>query len=72
MSQIGVATGELVDKGAVIGLSGKTGMAGGDHLHFSILINGIFVSPLEWWDVQWLQVNIEDILYGTKSKFRNF
>ena len=72
MSQIGVAAGELVDKGAVIGLSGKTGMAGGDHLHFSILINGIFVSPLEWWDVQWLQVNIEDILYGTKSKFRNF
>jgi murein DD-endopeptidase MepM/ murein hydrolase activator NlpD len=72
MSQIGVAAGELVDKGAVIGLSGKTGMAGGDHLHFSILINGIFVSPLEWWDVQWLQLNIEDILFGTKSKYRNF
>jgi murein DD-endopeptidase MepM/ murein hydrolase activator NlpD len=66
LSQIGVAVGELIDKGAVIALSGTTGMAGGDHLHFSILVNGIFVTPLEWWDLQWLQLNIEDILYGKK------
>lgn len=67
LSQIGVAAGELVEKGAVIGLSGATGMAGGDHLHFSILVNGIFVTPLEWWDQSWLQLNIEDILYGRKK-----
>jgi murein DD-endopeptidase MepM/ murein hydrolase activator NlpD len=66
MSQIGVAAGELVDKGAVVGLSGTSGMAGGDHLHFSILINGIFVSPLEWWDPQWIKLNIEEILLGRK------
>ncbi|MDH3390190.1 MAG: M23 family metallopeptidase [Desulfobulbaceae bacterium] len=66
MSQIDVAVGELIDKGSVIGLSGNSGMAGGDHLHFSILINGIFVTPLEWWDLQWLQMNIEDVLYGNK------
>jgi murein DD-endopeptidase MepM/ murein hydrolase activator NlpD len=66
LSQIGVAVGELIEKGAPIGLSGATGMAGGDHLHFSILINGIFVTPLEWWDQQWLQLNIEDILLGRK------
>jgi murein DD-endopeptidase MepM/ murein hydrolase activator NlpD len=66
LSQIGVAVGELKDKSGVIGLTGTTGMAGGDHLHFSILINGIFVTPLEWWDKQWLQLNIEDILYGRK------
>jgi murein DD-endopeptidase MepM/ murein hydrolase activator NlpD len=68
LSQIGVAVGELVDKGSAIGLTGTTGMAGGDHLHFSILINGIFVTPLEWWDQNWLQVNIEDILLGRKAK----
>ncbi len=72
MSQIGVAVDETAEKDAVIGLTGKTGMAGGDHLHFSILINGIFVSPLEWWDQHWLQLNIEDILYGGKSPGRNF
>ena len=72
MSQIGVAVGELSEKGAVIGLSGTSGMAGGDHLHFSILVNGIFVTPLEWWDLQWLQVNIEDILYGRSSKNKSF
>ena len=68
MSQTGVAVGELIDKGAIIGSSGKSGMAGGDHLHFSILINGIFVTPLEWWDQQWLQLNIEDVLLGRGAK----
>jgi murein DD-endopeptidase MepM/ murein hydrolase activator NlpD len=68
LSDIGVAVGELKDKGTVIGLSGATGMAGGDHLHFSILINGIFVTPIEWWDQHWLQVNIDDILSGSKPK----
>jgi murein DD-endopeptidase MepM/ murein hydrolase activator NlpD len=47
-------------------------MAGGDHLHFSILVNGIFVTPLEWWDKQWLKLNIDDILYGNSAKYRNF
>jgi len=68
LSEIGVAVGELKDKGAVIGLSGTTGMAGGDHLHFSMIINGIFVTPVEWWDQHWLQLNIEDILIGSKPK----
>jgi murein DD-endopeptidase MepM/ murein hydrolase activator NlpD len=72
LSQIGVTVGELVDKGAVIALSGASGMAGGDHLHFSILVNGIFVTPLEWWDKQWLQLNIDDILYGRSSKNKSF
>jgi murein DD-endopeptidase MepM/ murein hydrolase activator NlpD len=72
LSEIGVAVGESKEKGAAIGLSGTTGMAGGDHLHFSILVNGIFVTPVEWWDQQWLQLNIDDILDGSKSKYRNF
>ena len=68
LSQINVAVGELIDKGVVIGLSGNSGMAGGDHLHFSIMVNGIFVTPLEWWDQQWLSLNIEDVLYGRKNR----
>ena len=71
LSEIGVAVGELKDKGAVIGLTGTSGMAGGDHLHFSVLINGIFVTPVEWWDQQWLQLNIDDILFGSNLKTRN-
>jgi murein DD-endopeptidase MepM/ murein hydrolase activator NlpD len=58
LSQIGSAVGDVVDKDTVIGLSGKSGMAGGDHLHFSVLVNGVFVNPLEWWDSQWLKLNI--------------
>jgi murein DD-endopeptidase MepM/ murein hydrolase activator NlpD len=41
-----------------IGFSGLTGLAGGDHLHFSILIGGHFVNPVEWWDPHWIQDNI--------------
>jgi murein DD-endopeptidase MepM/ murein hydrolase activator NlpD len=72
LSEIGVAVGDMEDKGAVIGRSGATGMAGGDHLHFGILVNGIFVNPLEWWDRQWLQLNIDDILYGGADKYSHF
>ena len=58
MSHIDVAVNDKVEKGARLGLTGSTGMAGGDHLHFSVLINGIFVNPVEWWDEQWLKLNI--------------
>jgi len=58
LSQIEVKVGDLIEKGGEIGRTGNTGMAGGDHLHFSILVNGVFVNPIEWWDEHWLQVNI--------------
>ncbi len=54
--------GDTVDQNTVIGLTGNSGMALGDHLHFSMLINGIFVNPLEWWDTHWLKVNILNLL----------
>ncbi len=50
--------GELVQKGDIIGRTGTSGLAGGDHLHFSVLIHGVFVNPLEWWDSTWIQNNI--------------
>ena len=58
LSQIKVAEGDMTDRSTVIGLTGATGMAGGDHLHFSMLVNGVFVNPLEWWDENWLKINI--------------
>jgi len=67
LSQINTAVGDKVDQQTVLGLTGTTGMAGGDHLHFSILVNGVFVTPKEWWDQHWIDVTIEEPI--TDSKF---
>lgn len=57
-----VQEGQSVKKGEIIGRTGSTGLAGGDHLHFGILVHGYEVSPLYWWDSRWINVNIEDYL----------
>ena len=62
LSEVTVETGENVKKGANIGRTGSTGLAGGDHLHFGILLHGQEVSPLYWWDAHWIKVNISDVL----------
>ncbi|MFA6499422.1 MAG: M23 family metallopeptidase [Desulfurivibrionaceae bacterium] len=62
MSQIDVPVGTMVEKGGLLGLTGTTGMAGGDHLHFSMLVNGIFVDPREWWDEEWLKLHMLSVL----------
>ncbi len=62
LSQMNVEVGDVVTGDTVIALTGASGMAGGDHLHFSILVNGVFVNPLEWWDKQWLNRNILNFL----------
>lgn len=59
LSQINAKVGSAVTSNDSIGLTGTTGMAGGDHLHFSMLINGIFVTPIEWWDPHWIAVTID-------------
>ncbi len=53
-----VSQGQQVSKGETIGRTGSTGLAGGDHLHFSILIHNTFVNPIEWWDPAWIINNI--------------
>jgi murein DD-endopeptidase MepM/ murein hydrolase activator NlpD len=62
LSSFDTTLGALVDKDEPIGRTGVSGMAGGDHLHFSMLIHGIFVTPVEWWDQNWIDVNIQNIL----------
>jgi murein DD-endopeptidase MepM/ murein hydrolase activator NlpD len=54
LSSIGVKVGETVAKGQVIGRSGMTGLAGGDHLHFTMLVGGQQVTPVDWWSKQWM------------------
>ncbi len=62
MSQIDVPVGTMVEKDTVLGLTGTTGMAGGDHLHFGMLVNGIFVDPREWWDEEWVKLHMLSVL----------
>jgi murein DD-endopeptidase MepM/ murein hydrolase activator NlpD len=58
LSSIDVKEGQQVTRGQVLGHSGDTGLAAGDHLHFAILLQGLPVSPVEWWDAHWLQDRI--------------
>ncbi len=66
LSQINVAIGDILAKGDILGNSGISGMAGGDHLHFSMLVNGIFVTLKEWWDQHWIDVTIDGPLVDAK------
>jgi murein DD-endopeptidase MepM/ murein hydrolase activator NlpD len=58
LSSFAVREGEDVRKGQTLGTSGQTGLAGGDHLHFSMLLNGQFVNATEWWDPHWIEDRI--------------
>ncbi len=55
LSEIAVKVGQTVAMGETLGRSGETGLAGGDHLHFAMLIHGVYTTPLEWWDDHWLR-----------------
>ncbi len=62
LSRINVKVNDSVAKGSIIGYTGSTGLAGGDHLHFGIFIDHEFVNPIEWWDPNWIRNNITDKL----------
>jgi murein DD-endopeptidase MepM/ murein hydrolase activator NlpD len=54
LSVIEVAKGQEVERGQTLGRTGATGLAGGDHLHFTMLLGGLPVNPNEWWDPHWI------------------
>jgi murein DD-endopeptidase MepM/ murein hydrolase activator NlpD len=58
LSEVGVEPGDDVESDTVLGLSGATGLAGGDHLHFAVLVGETYVNPLEWWDPKWVRSHI--------------
>jgi len=55
LSSMSVKAGDMVEKDQPVGRSGITGLAGGDHLHFTMLVNGRMVNPVEWWDAHWIE-----------------
>lgn len=58
LSEIAVKEGAMVTRGQEMGRSGSTGLAGGDHLHFSMQVDGVQVNPIEWWDEHWITDHI--------------
>ena len=58
LSSIEVKVGQDVEKEQTLGRSGMTGLAAGDHLHFTMLLNGHAVNPVEWWDQHWIEDRI--------------
>ena len=62
LSSIGVQVGQSVNRGDVLGRTGETGLAAGDHLHFSTMVDGIHVDPIEWWDPKWVADHVTDKL----------
>ncbi|MCA9513146.1 MAG: M23 family metallopeptidase [Myxococcales bacterium] len=62
LSSIDVAVGDDVLKGRELGRSGATGLAGGDHLHFAILVGATYVDPREWWDAKWVREHVDALI----------
>ncbi len=60
-SQLLVKEGDEIRAGQVIAKTGMSGLALGDHLHFGILVQGIEVRPIEWFDGAWIKTNIDNI-----------
>ncbi|MGD8341110.1 MAG: M23 family metallopeptidase, partial [Gammaproteobacteria bacterium] len=58
LSSIDVSAGDAVTSGQQLGRSGSTGLAGGDHLHFTMLLNGYAITPIDWWSEQWVEDRI--------------
>ncbi|WP_147821637.1 M23 family metallopeptidase [Salidesulfovibrio onnuriiensis] len=58
LTSMSVARNDNVTRGQIIGHTGTTGLAGGDHLHYGVIISGIPVQPFEWWDARWIKHNI--------------
>jgi murein DD-endopeptidase MepM/ murein hydrolase activator NlpD len=54
LSSVAVEVNQTLERGQPLGKTGATGLAGGDHLHFTTLIQGVQVNPMEWWDPKWV------------------
>jgi len=55
LTDIAVMPGDMVGREEIVGRTGITGLAGGDHLHLEIFVNGISVDPIEWLDGRWIR-----------------
>lgn len=48
LSSYSVSVGQIVSAGQYIGATGSTGISTGDHLHFGISLNGVYVNPCNY------------------------
>ena len=64
LSSFDVKENDAVQQKQVLGRTGETGLAAGDHLHYGVYLNGIAVLPVEWWDSKWIEDNIRPKLEG--------
>ncbi|MCF8093337.1 MAG: M23 family metallopeptidase [Desulfotignum sp.] len=71
LSSMAVSVGDMVKKGDHIGNTGLTGLAGGDHLHFSMIVHNVFVNPVEWWDPNWIKNNVTSKIKEIKQSSLN-
>lgn len=62
LSSFDVEKGQSVERGQSLGRTGATGLAGGDHLHYTTLLRGMPVNPVEWWDGKWIADRIKSKL----------
>ncbi len=67
LSSIDVKPGDAIKKQQIIGKTGDTGLAEGDHLHFGVYLDGVAVLPKEWWDEKWLRDNVYQKLQSSEA-----
>jgi murein DD-endopeptidase MepM/ murein hydrolase activator NlpD len=68
LSSIDVKDGDAVQQRQVLGRTGETGLAAGDHLHYGVYLHGVAVLPVEWWDPKWINDNIQPKLDGLSGE----
>ncbi|HLN86763.1 MAG TPA: M23 family metallopeptidase [Candidatus Limnocylindrales bacterium] len=68
LSSIDVKVGDPIKQRQVIGKTGDTGFAAGDHLHYGVYLDGLAILPVEWWDEKWIRDNVEPKLQGKSSE----
>ncbi|HEY3159680.1 MAG TPA: M23 family metallopeptidase [Vicinamibacterales bacterium] len=64
LSSIDVKVGDAIQQHQILGKTGETGLAAGDHLHYGVYLHGVAVLPVEWWDAKWIEDNIRPKLEG--------
>ncbi|MBX1886811.1 M23 family metallopeptidase [Campylobacter peloridis] len=67
-TNVKVSVGDRVRAGDVIGTTGTTGLALGDHVHFGVLVQGVEVRPEQWQDAKWIKDNIYSVLNASKKR----
>ncbi len=70
LSSFAVETGAQVGRGTVLGRTGTTGLAVGDHLHYEVLVQGYPTNPLQWWDGRWMRDHLDGPLVDANSTYR--